>query len=247
MSKPNLPGLFITFEGGEGVGKSTHLSILAKRLQAAGIEVLCLREPGGTDISEKIRAIVLDPENDEISEQTELLLYEAARAQLVSQRIKPALTSGLVVLCDRYLDSTVAYQGYGRKLGPVLVNQANQLGSLGLMPARTILLIDDMQTALTRARALGTDRLEAENLDFHQRVTEGFQEVAKSHPDRIRIVQVQSDWESTAELVFAAVADLFSEYNTADLAITDEIRQWAISAGAPVAADTPDTPVAPSQ
>jgi dTMP kinase len=219
-------GIFITIEGGEGVGKTTHVRILSDRLQAAGIAVLSLREPGGTAISEQIRAILLDSSNSTMAQHTELLLYEAARAQLVSERILPALAEGTVVLCDRYLDSTVAYQGFGRRLGQSLVDQANRLGSLDLLPDRTVLLIDDTKTALTRARVLGGDRIEAEDLSFHQRVAEGFMAVARNQADRVRVVNVQTDWLDTAELVLDAVIDLFSNRNRIDFAIPAHTREW---------------------
>ncbi|MCL2136241.1 MAG: dTMP kinase [Coriobacteriia bacterium] len=210
-SQSGLPGTFITFEGGEGVGKTTHIQILAAHLTAAGLDVVCLREPGGTQISEKIRQILLDSQNAEISVRTELLLYEAARAQLVTERILPSLQKGVTVLCDRYLDSTIAYQGYGRGLPLSLVEEANRLGSLGLMPTRTVLLVDDWEQALRRARLQGADRLEAQNLDFHRRVNEGFLELAAQNPKRIRRVFLQDDAQSTADLVFQAVSDLFGE------------------------------------
>ncbi|MCL2632148.1 MAG: dTMP kinase [Coriobacteriia bacterium] len=201
-------GVFVTFEGGEGVGKSTHIKILAERLIAAGFGVVQLREPGGTTLSEKIRTLLLDPDSD-VAAQAELLLYEAARAQLVTERILPALASGAVVLCDRYLDSTTAYQGYGRRIDLALIAQANQLGSLGVLPTRTILMVDNWQEALARARALGTDRLEAEDFDFHQRVNLGFEQIAADHKDRVRIVRLQKSIEATAELIYAELADLF--------------------------------------
>ena len=211
MSENDRNGILITFEGGEGVGKSTHIKILAARLAADGFDVVTLREPGGTVVSEKIRTLLLDPENAGLAPRTELLLYEAARAQLVTECILPALQRGAVVLCDRYLDSTTAYQGYGRGLDIQLVTLANRLGSLGVMPTRTVLLVDDWQLALDRARLQGADRLEAENHEFHRMVNVGFARIASEDPGRVKVVELQDDIRATASLVFAAVADLFED------------------------------------
>jgi len=220
----NSRGIFISFEGGEGVGKSTHIKLLAHRLRAAGIDVLCLREPGGTAIGEQIRAILLDPANKELTAMSELLLYEAARAQLVTEQILPALARGSVVLCDRYLDSTAAYQGYGRQIEQQIVTTANQLGSLGVLPDRTLVLIDDLNEALFRARELGADRLEAESDDFHQRVHNGFLVLAEQQAERIRLVRIAQDKRATAQAVFQAVADLFTGLPD-DFVISDELLE----------------------
>ncbi|MDR0459158.1 MAG: dTMP kinase [Coriobacteriales bacterium] len=217
-------GIFISFEGGEGVGKSTHISLLAHRLRAAGIDVLCLREPGGTVIGEQIRAILLDPANKELTAMSELLLYEAARAQLVTEQILPALARGSVVLCDRYLDSTAAYQGFGRQIEQQIVASANQLGSLGVLPDRTLVLIDDLSEALFRARESGADRLEAESDDFHQRVQNGFLILAEQQAERIRLIEIAQDKRATAQAVFQAVADLFSGVPD-DFVISDELLE----------------------
>jgi dTMP kinase len=216
------PGLLITFEGGEGVGKSTHLRLLAARLQAAGLDVVCLREPGGTSIGEQLRAVLLDRANSQMASMAELLLYESARAQLVSEVIMPALRRGAVVLCDRFTDSTMAYQGFGRQMGRETVAQANRLGSGGLAPDRTVLLTDDLELALGRAREEGADRLELEGLEFHRRVVDGFRAIAADEPDRVRVVSLCDDRRQTAEAVFAAVSDLF-EGLPASFHVTDEM------------------------
>ena len=135
-------GVFITLEGADGCGKSTQAALLETRLAALGREVVRLREPGGTAISEKVRALLLDPANEDMSPECELLLYEASRAQLTRQVIKPALACGAVVLCDRYYDSTYAYQAGGRGLDEALVRRANELGSCGRVPDRTLVLDD---------------------------------------------------------------------------------------------------------
>ena len=221
MSKER--GIFITFEGGEGVGKSTQILLLAWRLEAAGIEVLRLRDPGGTRIGEMIRAILLDPKNTDIDDMSELLLYEATRSQLVAQVIKPALDRGVTVLCDRFTDSTLAYQGVARGLGLELVAQANRLGSHDLIPHRTIVLIHDIEEALNRAIEEGADRLEAEGLDFHRKVMQGFMQVAELYPSRVRLVRSLSNKAETAEAVFAELEDLFPQVARLDFKVTEEL------------------------
>jgi dTMP kinase len=216
-------GAFITFEGGEGVGKSTQILLLAARLEAAGIEVLRLREPGGTRIGESIRHILLDPANAELDDTSELLLYEAARAQLVSQIIEPALARNVTVLCDRFTDSTLAYQGAAREMGFDLVERANRLGSKGLVPNRTIVLVDDPREALDRATQQGADRLESEGLAFHTRVLEGYRQLAAADPARVRLVHICENKADTAEKVFAELTDLFSRAASQDFVITDEL------------------------
>ncbi|HBT94905.1 MAG TPA: dTMP kinase [Coriobacteriia bacterium] len=216
-------GIFITFEGGEGVGKSTQILLLAKRLEAAGIEVERLREPGGTRIGEAIRAVLLDAGNTELNAISELLLYEAARAQLVTELIEPALQRGAVVLCDRYTDSTVAYQGIARGLGVDEVEQLNRIGSLGVAPDRTILITHDAKEALERATEQGADRLEAEGMEFHKKVLGGFEFLAAKELDRIRKVPCHPEKKDTAIAVFEQVADLFPDIETDDFVITDEL------------------------
>jgi dTMP kinase len=216
-------GIFITFEGGEGVGKSTQIKLLAARLEAAGLEVLCLREPGGTRIGEEIRSILLDLNNTELDIVSELLLYEAARAQLVAQVIQPALAQGITVLCDRFTDSTLAYQGVARGLGFELVERANRLGSKNLTPHRTIILIHDLEQSLTRATKRGADRLESEGLAFHEQVLKGFTQIAAREPERVRIVESCEKKRETAEQVFAQLADLFPQAAALDFEITPEL------------------------
>jgi dTMP kinase len=220
---------FITFEGGDGVGKSTQIRLLQARLEAAGYEVLCLREPGGTGVGEQIRAILLDPANDALQPLSELLLYEAARAQLVQEVIVPALAAGTVVLCDRYYDSTFAYQVSARGLDVSLVEAANQIGSDGLTPTRTILLEQDVSKGLEKAAEKGADRLEAEGLAFHQKVHDGFAQLARAYPKRIRCVPCCEEKSGTAAAVFEQVKDLFpwaaTEEALAGFQITDELLQ----------------------
>jgi dTMP kinase len=218
-------GVFITFEGGEGVGKSTQIKLLQARLEANGYDVLCLREPGGTAIGEQIRAILLNPNNNSMEATSELLLYEAARAQLVNQVIKPALTAGQIVLCDRYFDSTFAYQARARGLDAGMVNQANRIGSDGLAPTRTILLEQDVSRGLQKATEDGADRLEAEGLEFHQKVHEGFDLLAATYPERIYKVKCQEKKQDTAVAVFDQLKDLFPKAANSSFTITDTLLQ----------------------
>lgn len=206
-------GVFVTFEGGDGVGKSTHIRYVANELRRAGREVVCLREPGGTGIGESLRAIVLDPDNGEISSEAELLMYEAARAQLVREVIRPALERGAVVLCDRFSDSTIAYQAYGRGLPLDFVRRANAFATGGIVPDRTILLVlGNTRKSLARATGAGTgDRMEQAGEVFHSRVNRSFLKLAKRDPKRIRIVRSSSSRKATAAAVAAELADILPE------------------------------------
>ena len=206
-------GVFVTFEGGDGVGKSTHIRFVADELRRAGREVVCLREPGGTGIGESLRAMVLDPENGEISSEAELLMYEAARAQLVCEVIRPALERGAVVLCDRFADSTIAYQAYGRGLPLDFVRRANAFATGGIVPDRTILLVlGNTRKSLARATGAGAgDRMEQAGEVFHSRVNRAFLKLAKRDPKRIRIVRSSSSRKATAAAVAAELADILPE------------------------------------
>ena len=210
----NFPrGVFVTFEGGDGVGKSTHIRYVANELRLAGREVVCLREPGGTGIGESLRALVLDPDNGEISSEAELLMYEAARAQLVREVIRPALERGAVVLCDRFSDSTIAYQAYGRGLPLDFVRRANAFATGGIVPDRTILLVlGNTRKSLARATGAGAgDRMEQAGEVFHSRVNRAFLKLAKRDPKRIRIVRSSSSRKATAAAVAAELADILPE------------------------------------
>lgn len=206
-------GVFVTFEGGDGVGKSTHIRYVADELRRAGREVVCLREPGGTGIGESLRAMVLDPENGEISSEAELLMYEAARAQLVCEVIRPALERGAVVLCDRFADSTIAYQAYGRGLPLDFVRRANAFATGGIVPDRTILLVlGNTRKSLARATGAGAgDRMEQAGEVFHSRVNRAFLKLAKRDPKRIRIVRSSLSRKATAAAVAAELADILPE------------------------------------
>lgn len=176
--------LFITFEGPEGSGKTTQLKLLAEWLRQRGKDVLATREPGGTAISEAIRGILLDPTHTEMQPEAEILLFSAARAQIVAQVIRPHLQGGGIVLCDRYADSTLAYQGYGRGLDLDTLRTITAFATGGLAPDSTIYLDIAIEEGLRRKVPQEWNRLEAQALAFHQRVREGYLEMAASEPDR---------------------------------------------------------------
>mgnify|MGYP002624262294 CR=1 FL=1 len=201
------PGIFITLEGVDGSGKSTQVGLLTDALQAAGYEVVCLREPGGTRLSEKIRLMVLDPGNDDMCDECELLLYEAARAQLVHEVIEPALERGAVVVCDRFFDSTYAYQAFGRGIDKSLVLKANEVGSRGIVPDVTLVFDIDPLEAYERATHEGADRLEGEGTAFQQRVRAGYLDLVRSEPLRVRLI----DASGSVEVVRARVLSVLRE------------------------------------
>jgi dTMP kinase len=179
--------MFITFEGPDGCGKSTQVPLLVEYLTGRGYTVCQTREPGGTPIGEQIRAVVHDPDNVAMADRTEILLYAASRAQLVEQVIRPALAAGQIVVADRYADSTLAYQGYGRGLDLAMVRQLVTIATGGLRPDLTIYLDIDPETGLRRRRRDGDaewNRLDAAALDFHRRVREGYRQLIREEPGR---------------------------------------------------------------
>ncbi len=195
------PGLFITFEGIDGCGKSTQAKKLNAFLKKNGFNVILLREPGGTPVSEKIRKILLD-RNLHINAEAELLLYEAARAQITRDKIRPALKDGCIVICDRYFDSTTAYQGYGRGLDKKMIDRLNLLASDGLSPDLTIICDVDYKTSLSR-RDKTPDRLEKEKQAFFNRVRRGFKDLAKKR--RIILLDGKKEIDVLFEEVKTAV------------------------------------------
>ncbi len=207
-----LKGLFITFEGLDGCGKSTQMELLAADLRERGYVVLVTREPGGTVLGEAIRDILLDPRYRGMSPRAEALLYAAARAHLVKQVIRPALEDGQVVLCDRYLDSSLAYQGYGRGLGTDDIITLNVWATECLFPDLTLFL--DLDDSLRSSRlAAVPDRLEAEDDEFHRRVSEGYRDLLQVHPHRIRRVDARGTEVEVYERVrtfIEAELELFS-------------------------------------
>ncbi len=180
-----MPGLFVTFEGGEGSGKSTQVARLAARLRALGIDPLITREPGGTPVAEGVRALLLDPDRRPVP-LAEALLMEASRAQLVATVLKPALDAGRVCICDRYADSTLAYQGAGRGIDSSLLEQWNHAATQGLRPDVTLLFDVDPTLGLRRRQEApgATNRLDREPTDFHERVRARYLELARNEPSR---------------------------------------------------------------
>ena len=217
-------GLFITVEGIDGCGKSTQATLIAAALEAAGHDVLRLREPGGVKISEQIRAILLDPANAEMGDVCELLLYEAARAQLVHQVIRPAPAAGKTVICDRFYDSTTAYQAFADGLDRGMVSQANELAVDGCRPDLTLVFDLPVEDALRRRSGReAEDRLELKGLEFQERVAAGFRAVAADEPDRVKLIDAGG---SIAE-VFSGVA---AELRSAGLSMSEDDVAAALQA-----------------
>jgi dTMP kinase len=206
---------FVTFEGIEGSGKTTQIQLLSEQLERAGIEHVLTREPGGTEIGNQIRRLLLDPANKDLTPLSELLLYQAARAQHLARVIVPALTEDKLVLCDRYKDATRAYQGSGRQLSEELVERVNRLDLLALEPDLTVLFDLDPHAALYRARRReGTSsaeqsRFEQESMEFHSRVREAYRTLAQKHPQRIKLLDAGGSLEEVHERVLALLRGTF--------------------------------------
>lgn len=210
MSDAACAGRFITVEGIDGCGKSTQARLLVEDLERAGYDVLALREPGGVAISEKIRALLLDPTNAEMSATCELLLYEAARAQLVHEVVAPALAGGRVVVCDRFYDSTTAYQGYAGGVPLDAVTRANELAVGACAPDLTLVFDIDPALAAERTVSRTQDRMEAKGIAYQQRVAEGFRAIAAAEPTRVRLIDAARDIDAVHADVMAAVASVLS-------------------------------------
>jgi dTMP kinase len=210
-------GIFISFEGTEGSGKSTQMRLLVERLHATGCEVAENQEPGGTSIGKQIRRILLDPANSEISPMAELLLMFASRAQAAAEVIVPALDRGAIVVSDRFTDSTLAYQGCARGVGFETVCAAHRLAVGSLLPDLTICIDIDIETGLARAHsrnmrnshhapeAVSETRIDQQSLEFHRRVGAGYHEIAAMEPGRFRLVNGQGSVEDVAERVWNEV------------------------------------------
>ncbi len=187
---------FITLEGIDGCGKSTQAVLLARALELAGYDVLRLREPGGVKISEKIRSILLDPQNAEMGDTCELLLYEAARAQLVHEVIVPAIAAGRTVICDRFYDSTTAYQAFADGLDRNMVTHANNIAVNGCHPDLTLVYDIDVEAALRRrSNRDGEDRLELKGVAFQEKVASGFRALIAEEPERVKRIDAAQSIE----------------------------------------------------
>jgi dTMP kinase len=191
MAKKSLrKGLFITFEGIEGCGKSTHSKLLSEYLENKGYPCVHTREPGGTKLGEAVRRVLLDSPEIQISDLTELFLFEACRAQIVKEIIRPALDRGSVVISDRFSDATVSYQGYGGRVDLKAIKALDRVATAGVVPDLTILLDIDTPEGLRRARKKGIDRMEKKDLSYHRRVRAGYLKLSRQYPGRIRRVKV---------------------------------------------------------
>lgn len=198
--------MFITFEGVDGCGKTTQMELLARRLTDLGVRFVSTREPGGTETGMAIRNILLDPRYHDITPFAELLLYIAARSQIVEQLIKPRRSEGYVVLCDRFIDSTTAYQQFGRGVYPQIITFLNQLATSNLKPDLTILLVVDPAKGKRRNDEAGkADRFDSEALKFVERVQRGYEWLAKQEPDRIKVVDANGSIVEVEEKVWAIV------------------------------------------
>ncbi len=203
-----MTGIFITFEGIEGSGKSTQIALLADYLSAKGVRCVLTREPGGTSIGDQVRTILLDPANSSIDPAAELLLYAASRAQHLREIILPALADGMTILCDRFSDATLAYQGYGRGLDIEMIRTLDRTVTAGTRPDLT--LVFDIEAALGIARARGRNssrglekeaRFENEELAFHERVRQGYLTLGAREPERIRVVEASGTPDAVQEKV----------------------------------------------
>lgn len=190
----DLNGKFITFEGSEGSGKSTQAALVLEYLKSKKLPVMLLREPGGVKISENIRKLLLDVNNAGMGDECETLLYMAARAQMVTEVLEPQLKAGKIVLCDRFLDSTIAYQGYGNGIDIKTIEQLGRFATKGIGPDLTVLFDIPPEKGLNRA-GQEKDRIESRSLDYHNRVRNGYLDLSKQYPARIKVIKVDASKE----------------------------------------------------
>lgn len=204
-----MKGLFISVEGTDGAGKSTQIDLLLEHLKSKGIDVIYTREPGGTYISEKIREIILDTDNEGMKDTCEALLYAASRAQHVREKIVPALNEGKMVLCDRYVDSSIVYQGVGRGLGIDEVKAINDFAIGGVMPDITLFFDLTVEESVKRKKNMGSlDRIEKESFDFHKKIYDGYIKLAESDPARIKRIDASKPVEEVYAQVLKALEGL---------------------------------------
>ena len=212
-----MNGLFITIEGPDGAGKTSVINELYPRLQLIAKKgIVKTREPGGVKISEKIRKIILDPKNEEMDERTEALLYAAARLQHLVEVILPALSAGKIVICDRFVDSSLAYQGAGRRIGMPEIRKINEFAIEGTKPDFTLYLDVDSDTGLKRIESAHSgrqvDRLETESLEFHQRVRHAYLKLAEEEPIRIHKVDARMPLTDVVEASFTAITESYPQF-----------------------------------
>lgn len=216
-----MRGKLIVLEGVEGAGKTTQMSLLkdwlGSRLDYSSDQIICTREPGGTELGQQIRSLLLTTDLQEpIAPLAELLLYAGDRAQHIVNFIRPALDQGKIVICDRFTDSTIAYQGYGRNLDLNLIEQLNQIATQGLTSDLTLWLDIDVELGLTRTQKRGkADRMEQADLSFHQRVRNGFQQLAKQYPERIVHINADQSVEQVRSQIIAIMETKLLQWQTA--------------------------------
>jgi len=199
--------MFITFEGPDGSGKTTQARMLVEYLQARGYPVIYTREPGGTEISEQIREVILSTRNLAMQNETEVLLFSAARAQIVAELIRPALAAGKIVVCDRYADSTLAYQGYGLGLDLEALRAITKFATRGLVPDLTFYIDVPVQVGLERRHQGETNRLDQKDVEYHARVREGYLELAKAEPARFVVIDGKESIEEVQDKIRARMSE----------------------------------------
>jgi dTMP kinase len=215
LKRPPRRGIFVVFEGVEGAGKGTQVPLTEEWLKSQGNEVLVTREPGGTEVGERLRALLLDHDTGHIEPRTEALLFAAARAQHVASVIRPALAEGKVVICDRYIDSSLAYQGWGRGLGEPDVLTLNVWATQGLFPDLVLLLHLEPEAGLLRSLE-EPDRIEMESGDFHAKVSNAYLKIAEEHPERFVVIDANAPPETVHERVKEALGRVLREREEAD-------------------------------
>ena len=209
-----MAGSLITFEGIDGAGKSTQIQMLEHEFNMLGVEYKTFREPGGTELSEKIRVILLDKENIELISTSESLLFAAARAQLTAEKIKPAIEKGEFVICDRFTDSTIAYQGYGRGLDIKQLEEINYIATAGLTPDITFILDISPEAAAVRMEAEASDRMEETGVDFFRRIRGGYRQIKEQNPNRYRLINGEQSPENVFKEIKEIIMKQFEEVLT---------------------------------
>ena len=204
-----IAGKLITFEGIDGSGKSTQIRLLEAEFGKLGISYKTFREPGGTKLSEKIRAILLDKENIELYSNAESLLFAAARAQLTAEQIKPAITKGEFVICDRFTDSTIAYQGYGRGLNINNLELMNTIATDGLIPDITFILDIDPQKATERLKTVNPDRMEATGIDFFKKIRQGYCQIREQNQSRCIVINGEKPQKDISKEIHHIIMERF--------------------------------------
>ena len=209
-----MAGSLITFEGMDGSGKTTQIQMLEHEFDKLGVEYKTFREPGGTELSEKIRTILLDKKNIELISTAECLLFAAARAQLTAEKIKPAIATGKFVICDRFTDSTIAYQGYGRGLDIKILEEINHIATAGLTPDITFILDIDPEVAAARIKSESSDRMEATGMDFFRRICKGYRQIKDKNPNRYWVINGKQSPEDVFKDIKEIVMKRFEEVLT---------------------------------